>query len=101
MDAESRIDILKSFGLAIVLILAFIGYNLLFLKIKAVRTKALLKDWAKQHGLQILELQMRNDFTGPYKWWITSGNHTVSYIKVRQHDGRERSGWVLCGSFWQ
>jgi hypothetical protein len=101
MDAASRIDILRHLALAVVLILAVIGYTVLVLKIKAWRTKVLVRDWANDHGLQILDLQMRNDFKGPYKWWVTSGNHTISYVKVRQRDGIEKCGWVLCGSFWQ
>jgi hypothetical protein len=100
MDSASAKDLLWHLLLAIALILGVIAFHIIVQQGKKLWTRSRLEKWAKEHGLQLLEWQIGANFKGPFKWWITSGNHTVSRVKVREPDGRERSGSVLFGSFW-
>jgi len=66
-----------------------------------VRSKTLLQKWAAENGFQITHYERKwLFFTGPFKWWTTSRNQTVYFVRVRDRDGYERSGWVRCGSFF-
>jgi hypothetical protein len=58
----------------------------------------ILKKWGDEHGFKVLWKEQRYlFFTGPFKW--KSRNQTIYFLKVRDRDGCERSGWVRCGSF--
>jgi len=63
------------------------------------RGRALLNRWAQDNGFQILHSEMRTLCAGPFTW-TSSRNQMVYFVRVRDQEGRERSGWVRCGSFW-
>lgn len=61
------------------------------------RARVLLHRWAQTNGFDLLYFKLT--FGGPFLW--TSSNSQIVYsIRVRDQDGRERLGWVRCGSFW-
>jgi hypothetical protein len=62
------------------------------------RSRTLLEHWAARSGVQIIHAQRRWLFQGPY-FWTGSRWQPVFRVKVRDHHGHERSGWVLCGGF--
>ena len=65
------------------------------------RAKAILDSWAIAGGFQILDFKKRYLIgTGPFKWWTNSRNQIIYWVSVRDAAGRERSGWVRCGSYW-
>jgi hypothetical protein len=60
------------------------------------RSRSLLAQWAARRGVQLIHSDRRWLFQGPY-FWTGSRWQPVFRVKVRDHQGRERSGWVLCG----
>jgi hypothetical protein len=64
------------------------------------RSNIILQGWADANDIQIVETKWRWNSTGPFKWWTNGRNQTVYYLKVRDRDGRKRSGWARCGSFF-
>jgi hypothetical protein len=63
------------------------------------RSRSVLEQWAEANGYEILHSEFRNLFRGPF-FWTSSKGQTVYYVRVRDRDGQERSGWVRCGGFW-
>jgi hypothetical protein len=62
------------------------------------RSRSVLERWAARNGVQIIHSERRWVFQGPY-FWTGSRWQPVFRVKVRDHHGHERSGWVLCGGF--
>ena len=97
MQTDSATDVLLPILIGIVAIAFFVGVTWLF----KARGRAILTKWAEANGLQILDCKHRYlFFTGPFKWWTNSRNQIIYCLKVRDRDGRERSCWARCGSFW-
>jgi hypothetical protein len=63
------------------------------------RSRSMLQQWATANGYAVLYAQPRNFRRGPLLW-KSSKNQAVYFIKVRDQEGRERSGWLCLGSFW-
>ena len=61
------------------------------------RSRELLERWAVEHGFTIIHGEYRYLFLGPFSWSSGRGQ-TVYNVRVRDDNGRERSGWVRCGS---
>jgi hypothetical protein len=83
--------IVALFGVALVGLGVAGWYSAVVLK----RARALIEAWADEHSYQILEAVHRPFIKGPY-WWSGKGQ-VVHRVRVRQTDGRERSGRALCG----
>jgi len=65
------------------------------------RSKIILQKWAEENGFQITQKKQRYLFsTGPFKWWTNSRNQIIYAFRVRDREGRERSGWARCGSYF-
>lgn len=79
-------------SLVVVLLVAYVAWFY-------SRSRSVLKQWAKASEYEILHSELRNLLRGPF-FWTSSKGQTVYYVKVRDRDGHERSGWVRCGSFW-
>ena len=62
-------------------------------------SRAILNDWARQNGIEILSAEFRLFRRGPL-FWTTSKGQTVYYVTARMSDGSTRRGWVRVGSFW-
>jgi len=64
------------------------------------RAGAILGDWATKGGFQVLSFERKYLIgTGPFKWWTNSRNQIIYRIRVRDSAGKERSGWLRCGSY--
>jgi len=65
------------------------------------RSKPILDKWATENGVQIVLRKLRLwPFTGPFKWWTNGRGQAVYFLRVRGRDGRERSCWIRCGSWF-
>jgi len=78
------------------------GLSIKILKIFApwrlFRAQVLLEKWAADNGLEILDYRWPLS-PWPFLWTNTSGQ-MVLYIRSRDRQGRERSGWFRCGGIW-
>jgi len=52
--------------------------------------------WANDNGFRILHSEVRCLFKGPFTWKISHHGQAVYHIRVRDLQGRERSGWLRC-----
>ena len=65
----------------------------------AFRTKAIVKKWATQNGVEIVSGKARRfPFKGPFHWGTNFCGQIVLFLKVRCGDGQERSCWIRCGN---
>ncbi len=63
------------------------------------RSRSVLEQWAEENGFEILQSEYRNVTRGPF-FWTTSRGQTVYYVRVRDPQGMERTGWVRCGGWF-
>tara|TARA_Y100000590_G_scaffold458298_1_gene612727 strand:+ start:2468 stop:2800 length:333 start_codon:yes stop_codon:yes gene_type:complete len=63
------------------------------------RSRKLMADWVIKNGCTLLNAELRVWRKGPYKW--ASSGQVIFRITVMDWDGRERQGWVCCGSKWK
>ena len=62
------------------------------------RARFILKKWARANGYELVKMDM--NWFGISPFIFTSNRQEVYQIRVRDHRGRERSGWAKCGGFW-
>ena len=67
-------------------------------KISQLDETTLIDRWAKANGYQILHSELRYFRRGPLLW-TSSKLQWVYYVRIRNQDGHERSGWVRFGGF--
>jgi hypothetical protein len=91
---NASIYISNFFGAAAVLSL-LVGYFIWFFR----RSRSLLRQWAKKNGFEIVHAKLCWLVQGPFTGLSNKGQ-TVYRIKVRDHHGQERLGWLLCGGIW-
>ena len=60
--------------------------------------KQLLRKWADERGLEILEAKRRWLRGGPYSWFLIGGGQTVYRITVRDGHGQVAKGYVCIES---
>ena len=63
------------------------------------RARSLVRHWAIRNGFELLELEHRWLFTGPF-FWNHSRNQSIFRVRVRDRNGGLRLGWVRCGGFF-
>jgi hypothetical protein len=63
------------------------------------RGRALLKRWAQENGFQIVHSEFSGFYSGSFTW-TSSRSQIIYFVQVLDSNGKERSGWVRCGSFW-
>jgi len=71
---------------------------LFFYKKTIGRANAILQNWARQNDFEIVHFE-RCFFAGAFSWLTTSANQVVYFVRVRDREHHERSGWVRCGSW--
>jgi hypothetical protein len=77
--------------IAAVLLSAYVAWTL-------SRSREVLDQWAQTNQFEIIHAEFRNIFQGPFSFRTTQGQ-SVYYVKIRDRNGYERSGWVRCGGF--
>jgi hypothetical protein len=75
------------------------AFAVLLYYIRYQRSLAILRQWARLYHVEIVHAEFRWFFHGPYTF-LLSRWQTVFRVKVRNHAGFERTGWVRCGGFW-
>jgi len=94
MDKQSAIDILRYLAIGIALC---IGVVVLY-RFVVARADKILRRWAMENHFELLHFE-RCFFTGGFSPFTTSRNQIVYFVRVRDGEHQERSGWVRCGSF--
>jgi len=89
-------ETLTASAIALVLITVFVGLYWL----GNLRSKTILHKWAAENGFQLVSFDQKYMIgTGPFKWGTNGRGQTVYFIRVRDREGKERSGWIRCGSY--
>ncbi len=60
------------------------------------RARILVRRWAERNGFELLDLEHRFLFKGPF-FWNHSKYQPVFRVRVRDRRGDEHLGWVRCG----
>ena len=60
------------------------------------RSISLLRRWALENGVQLLNAQRRGVRNGPFLWSSYSGQ-TVYRVTIRDREGRTKTAWARCG----
>jgi hypothetical protein len=63
------------------------------------RSRFILEQWAEQNGFTIVSTERRLFRRGPFLF-KTGDNQEVYYVRITNHEGRQKTGYVRCGSFW-
>ena len=88
----------QSFG-AICAVLAVAGLVVASMMWQFSRGSGMLEEWAAESGYRIVDSQYRMLARGPF-FWTTSKGQSVYRITVADAQGRTRSGYARCGSFF-
>jgi hypothetical protein len=56
----------------------------------------LVRRWADDNGFRILAAKFRYFSKGPFTWKLSHRGQEVYHVRVRDTEGRERSGWLRC-----
>ncbi len=94
MDQHSINEIL----LALVIGVALCAGVVLFYRRAIARADTILQHWAARNGFEVLHSE-RCFASGAFSLFTTSRNQIVYFVRVRDREHHERSGWVRCGSF--
>ena len=62
-----------------------------------LRSRSLMEKWAKANGYKLMKMKLNWFKISPF---LTSTHQEVFRIRVRDHSGRERTGWAKCGGFF-
>jgi hypothetical protein len=95
MDSQSKIEIIRCLVIGIVLSICLV----IFCRLVIRRSNTILKEWAAKNEFELLHFE-RCFLTGGFNFWTTSRNQIVFFVRVRDKEGREKSGWVRCGAYW-
>jgi hypothetical protein len=97
VDKDSLALIARIILIGLALTAAFVAW--FWLGISRVRT--VLRAWAAESGLRIVAFQKTNwTGRGPFNWWTNSPRQAIFHVRVLDKEGRERSAWVRCGSYF-
>jgi hypothetical protein len=80
------------FGMVVVVAIALVVWSF-------SRGRTLLNRWAEENRFRIIHAEVRHLCAGPFTW-TKSRNQIVYYVRVSDRDGKERKGWVRCGSYF-
>jgi hypothetical protein len=84
--------------LLIVVAVGVVAANALWIRWHCSRSRAVLERWAAKEDLVILHSERRLSFTG-LLFLTDFKSQAVFRVKVRDHNGKVRSGLVTCGSW--
>jgi hypothetical protein len=85
--------------LAVILVLGVVVLLIASIFWQFSRSRAVLEHWAEKNKFTIIHSEYRNFVRGPF-FWTASKAQTVYYVKVRDSNGKVRSGWVRCGGWF-
>ena len=81
----------------IIIVLVALGWVALSITWHWIRSRFLLKQWAKANGYELVKMSIPWSTVGPF---LASKRQEVYQIRVRDQRSQERSGWAKCGGFW-
>ncbi len=64
-----------------------------------VRSRRLIREWAKSNGFALISAEHRIFRTGPFGTWLYTGflPCTVWLVAIEYAPGRQRKAWIRCG----
>jgi hypothetical protein len=81
----------------IIVFLAVLGVMILSTIMRWLRSRALVRQWAKANGYELVKITMSWYKVSPF----LESNRQESYqIRVRDQRGRERCGWAIVGGYF-
>src|SRR5215470_5043593 len=96
MDSDVKVVVCAAV-IAFVAVAALIGWLSFYYWL----ARTVLRAWAAEGGFQILRFEKRNTTgRGPFNWWTNSPEQSIYHLRVRDREGRERTGWLRCGSYF-
>jgi hypothetical protein len=70
-----------------------------WLRYNYITVPAILKRWARENGLRIINKERRSFFRGPF-FWTSSKSQVVYRVEAEDRRGTRRMGWVRIGGFF-
>ena len=80
------------------LMIIFIGVIIASVVWKESRGQELLERWARENSFRLLNVEECYFNRGPF-FWTTAKGQVVFRVEVQDSQGRQRNGWVRCGSW--
>ena len=87
----------SDFG-TVCLVVAFVVLAILSIAWTSSRSHSLIDQWAAENGYRVVSAEQRWLQRGPF-FWTTSKGQTVYRVTIEDVAGRQRSGYVRCGSW--
>jgi hypothetical protein len=94
MDGTGGIDVLSSSAIVAMVI----AFAVLGIMLHSTRARAILQKWAAANRFELLEIK-RPFFSGGFSFFTTSRGQVVYWVRIRDARGKQRAGWVRCGSY--
>ena len=79
-------------------VIIFIGVIIASAIWKGSRAHELVERWARENSLRLLNVEECYFNRGPF-FWTTSKGQVVFRVEVQDAQGRQRYGWLRCGSW--
>jgi hypothetical protein len=83
-------------GLVVVIMLVFVGLSLWW---RFSRSTNMVEQWASDNGLELINVERRFMFRGPF-WWRTNKGQEVFRVTVRDGSGQVLHGYVRVGGWF-
>jgi hypothetical protein len=74
-------------------------FLLVALKLSKMYWRRRLTQWAESQRLQLVHFRGAWFYEGPHAWTRGRNQHLFRVL-ARDHEGRERSCWILFGTWW-
>lgn len=81
------------------LVLLFLVCFVALLAWHFARSRKMVEQWARDNGLELVNVERRFMFRGPF-WWRTGKGQEVFRVTVRDGAGHVRSGYVRVGGWF-
>lgn len=95
MDKQPAADVVSAVVYGCAATAVFIAWYWLWVR----RAKSMLRAWATNGGFRILDFKRHYMFAGSFHWWWLNRPYRIVFrVHVLDRAGRERFGWVRCGS---
>jgi hypothetical protein len=96
MDLQSGKEIISHAGIALAVILVWLGIYWL----GRLREKSLLRNWAEKNRFHLLSFRQRRFFEPAPFALLTSHRQPAYFVTILDDQGKERSAWVRLGTVW-
>ena len=75
------------------------AFLLIVLRLSALYWRRRLTQWADSQRLELVSFRGARFWEGPSAWRRSRNQH-LFYVVTRDQEGRERSCWIMFGTYW-